>query len=100
MKGHNFKKNDLKKIQKIHALSLSVKNSLKKNSRYTDENLLSYASWKKSQNFTRKSEKTPKNGEKWQKSRNFFFIRETHQYLPPFSPRMILYTSLVQKISF
>ena len=43
--------------------------------------------------------KTPKNGEKWQKSRNLFLF-ETHQYLPPFSPRMILYTSLVQKISF
>ena len=44
----------------------------------------------------KKRQKTAKNG----KNHEILFLFETHQYLPPFSPRMILYTSLVQKISF
>jgi hypothetical protein len=44
----------------------------------------------------KKRQKTAKNSKNHKK----LFLFETHPYFPPFSPRMILYTSLVQKISF
>ena len=41
---------------------------------------------KKYYNFKEKLEKTPKIGEKWQKSRNFVLFK-IHPYVAPFSPK-------------
>ena len=44
----------------------------------------------------KKRSESAKNG----KNRVFLFLFEIHPYFAPFSPKKILYTALVQKISF